>query len=571
MSAKSPEGSGLWEFGEFRLDGRARLLLRDGIPVPLTPKALEVLLHLVRHAGRTVSREELLDAVWPDTIVTDASLTQAVFLVRKALGETETSNFVETVPKFGYRFNLPDQPVPLPAPGSGDAEIGVSPVVEPAIESPETGGTGRRRRPSPAILAVAAAGALVAAAVIPILLRSQATGGSANPVASSAPPPLLALDREIAVPPDALRILGAFDGTVVLSAPSAFYLLPSDGAISASRVSLAPGEVAAAPLGGGRLLVLRDGRVVARHPSKPEESDLGPLPADAPKPAEARVAASRSGRYLAVRGDEALDVFERTSKGWERRVRARVPYVPGEAVDLGERYLALAQGAALPVRAWSLPEGAAVLEAPFSERQVFAVSVDDARGMVAVGGPFDTVAVFSTSGPPGPRLLPRRGWTYGLAWVSDAPDPPRFRAGGTHGVAGRRRAGVAPLFDLPGRNALPRFRLPPDPRAPEAAAGNRLLRRIPAVGPGPGRGRPLWAAEHDAEGKTVFTGGGTATSGRSTPGPFRSAARRSTRTDSRRSRGTATSWPRPRTTRRWPSGGSPGRGSGRGRRLTTFS
>ncbi len=507
MSAKLPEESGLWEFGELRLDGRARLLLRDGMPVPLTPKALEVLLHLVRHAGRTVSREELLDAIWPDTIVTDASLTQAVFLIRKALGETETSNFVETVPKVGYRFNLPDQPVPSPVPAHGDAETGVGPVLEPAIDSPEEGGTGKRRRPLPAILAVAAAGAIVAAAVIPILLRSQATGGSANPVTSSAPPPLLTLGREIAVPPDALRILGAFDGTVVLSAPSAFYLLPSDGAISASRVSLAPGEVAAAPLGGGRLLVIRDGRIVARHPSKPEESDLGPLPADAPKPVEARVAASRSGRYLAVRGDQALEVFERTSTGWARRVRARVPYVSGEVVDLGERFVALAQGAALPVRAWSLPEGAAVLDAPFAERQVFAVSVDDARGKVAVGGPFDTVAVFSTSGPRGPRLLPRRGWTYGLAWVSDAPT---LLASGQEGLTAWRDA-EEPVSVLPSTSPGGTLYLDSDflltlvPRRQRLAivsyAGFPPSARVP-VG-----GRALWAAEHDAKGRTVFTGG----------------------------------------------------------------
>lgn len=507
MSVKSPEDSSLWEFGEFRLDGRARLLLRDGIPVPLTPKALEVLLHLVRHAGRTVSREELLDVVWPDTIVTDASLTQAVFLVRKALGEAETSNYVETVPKVGYRFNLPDQPVPSPVPGNGDAEIGVSPVPEPAIDSTEVGGTARRWRPSPAILAVAAAGALVAVAVIPILLRSQATGGSANPVTSSAHRPLLALDREIAVPPDALRILGAFDGTVVLSAPSAFYLLPADGALAASRVPLAPGEVAAAPLGGGRLLVIRDGRVVARHPSKPEESDLGPLPADAPKPVEGRVAVSRSGRFLGLRSDQAIEVFERTSNGWARRVRARVPYVPGEALDLGERFLALAQGAALPVRAWSLPEGDAVLDAPFAERQVFAVSVDDATGKVAVGGPFDTVAVFSTSGPPGPRLLPRRGWTYGLAWISDAPT---LLASGQEGLT-VWRDGEEPVSALSSISPGGTLSLDSDfllalvPRRQRLAmvsyAGFPPSARVP-VG-----GSPLWAAEHDAQGQTVFTGG----------------------------------------------------------------
>ena len=65
MSGKSSDTRELWDFGEFRLDARARLLLKDGIPVPLTPKALDVLLHLARNAGRAVSREELFDAVWP--------------------------------------------------------------------------------------------------------------------------------------------------------------------------------------------------------------------------------------------------------------------------------------------------------------------------------------------------------------------------------------------------------------------------------------------------------------------------------------------------------------------------
>ena len=58
-----------------------------------------------------MSREELLDAVWPDTVVTDASLTQAVFLVRKALGETETSSYRRDGPEGRVRFNLPETAV----------------------------------------------------------------------------------------------------------------------------------------------------------------------------------------------------------------------------------------------------------------------------------------------------------------------------------------------------------------------------------------------------------------------------------------------------------------------------
>jgi DNA-binding winged helix-turn-helix (wHTH) protein/WD40 repeat protein len=499
MSDKSSESNGLWVFGGFRLDGRARLLLRDGVPVPLTPKALDVLLYLVRSADRAVSREELLDAIWPDAVVTDASLTQAVFLIRKALGEGEASTLLETIPKVGYRFHLPPEPAPKP-----DGPVG-TPEPPPGASVKEEAPT--RSRPSPAFLGFTLAAMLVAVAVAAIVFRSPATGGTASPSRTAAPPPLLALEREIAVPPDALRVLGAYDGTVVLSAPSAFYVLPADGALAAARVPLAPGEVAAAPLGGGRLLVVRDGRVVARHPSKPEENDLGPLPGGAPRPVEGRVAASRSGRFLLLRGDDALDLFERTPKGWARRLRARVPFVPGEVLDVGERFVALAQGEGLPVRAWSLPDGAAVLEAPFAERKVFAVAVDDARGEVAVGGPFDTVVVFSTSGPAAPRLLPRRGWTYGLAWV---PDAPTLLASGQDGITAWRTE-TEPVSSLSSASPGGPLFLDSDfllalvPRrqrlAVVAFAGLPPSARVPAGG------NPLWAAEHDADGKSVFAGG----------------------------------------------------------------
>jgi len=529
MSAKLSEGKELWEFGGFRLDARARLLLKDGIPLSLTPKAFDVLLHLARNPGRAVSREEIFDAVWPETVVTDASLTQAVFLIRKALGETEAAPWVETVPRVGYRFNLPEGAVVGAGAGPAEAASPAGPeTAEPfhlpaapvhtgpgpaapakACACPEPGSPPRDRatrlRPSPAFLGAAVALALVAAAVSLILLRSPATGGREAPGAP--PPPLLSLEREVPVPPDASRVLGVLDDTVVLAAPSAFYLLPADGALAASRVPLAPGEVAAAPLGGGRLLLVRGGRVRARHPTKPEETDLGPLPPDAPAPVEGRVSVSRSGRFLGLRGDEAWELFERAEKGWVRRLTARVPFVPGEVVDVGERFAALAQGTGLPVRAWSLPDGAPVLSAPFAERQVLAIAVDDARGDVAVGGPFDAVAVFSTVGQPGPRLLARRGWTYGLAWVSDGPT---LLASGLDGVTAWRR-GAEPGTVLPSVSPGGSLFLDSDvllalvPRRQRLAfvaySGFPPSARVPAGG------RALWAAEHDAGGTTVFAGG----------------------------------------------------------------
>lgn len=511
MSGKSSDTRELWDFGEFRLDARARLLLKDGIPVPLTPKALDVLLHLARNAGRAVSREELFDAVWPETVVTDASLTQAVFLVRKALGETEASTFVETVPRVGYRFNLPEQaprrdPEAPPAPPGPDAG-GEGPVAPESAPPTEPAAPAKRRRVPAALLGAGAALLLVALGAALVLLRGPAAGGPEGKAPSPSSVPLLSLDREFAVPPDAFAVLGAVDGAIVLAAPSAFYLLPADGALAPSRVPLAPGEVAAAPLGGGRLLLVRGGRVFARHPAKPGEEDLGPLPADAPAAVETRVTASRSGRFLALRGEATWEVFERTESGWARRLRARVPRAEGEAADLGENLAALATGEGGPVRAWSLPDGAPLLEAPFAERRLFSVAVDDARGQVAVAGPFDSVAVFSTTGDPGPRLLPRRGWTYGLAWVGDSPT---LLASGLEGIAAFR-GGAGPVATLPSVSPGGALFLDSDfvlalvPRRQRLAvvsyAGFPPSARVPAGG------RPLWAAEHDAEGATVFAGG----------------------------------------------------------------
>ena len=76
------------EFGPFSIDLRERVLRRDGRPVPLTPKAFDVLAALVEHPGRVISKEELLQKVWPDTFVEESNLAYNVFALRKALGDT---------------------------------------------------------------------------------------------------------------------------------------------------------------------------------------------------------------------------------------------------------------------------------------------------------------------------------------------------------------------------------------------------------------------------------------------------------------------------------------------------
>lgn len=94
-----------YAFDDFVLDAERRVLLRDGRPVALTPKAFDTLLALVKRSGRLVSKDELLGAVWPDTFIEEATLAQNVFTVRKALGaRADGGAYIETVPRHGYRF-----------------------------------------------------------------------------------------------------------------------------------------------------------------------------------------------------------------------------------------------------------------------------------------------------------------------------------------------------------------------------------------------------------------------------------------------------------------------------------
>src|SRR6478609_5348232 len=92
-------------FGPYRLDrGNARLLCGRA-PVALTPKALDVLHYLASRPDRLVTKDELLSAVWPDVVVSDASVKVCVREIRKALDDgPKTPKYIETVHRRGYRF-----------------------------------------------------------------------------------------------------------------------------------------------------------------------------------------------------------------------------------------------------------------------------------------------------------------------------------------------------------------------------------------------------------------------------------------------------------------------------------
>jgi DNA-binding winged helix-turn-helix (wHTH) protein/TolB-like protein/Tfp pilus assembly protein PilF len=101
--AEKPEK--IYEFGDFRLDISERLLLRDGIPVVVTPKVFDLLGLLVENHGHLMEKEKLIKALWPDSFVEEANLNVNVSTLRRVLGESPAeSQFIETVPRRGYRF-----------------------------------------------------------------------------------------------------------------------------------------------------------------------------------------------------------------------------------------------------------------------------------------------------------------------------------------------------------------------------------------------------------------------------------------------------------------------------------
>ena len=97
-----------YSFGPFRLDSEKRVLVRDDIPVPLAPKMAETLLLLVESAGHLVDKDDLMKRVWPDAFVEEGNLNKNIFVLRKLLGLWDGNrDYIETVPKRGYRFVAP--------------------------------------------------------------------------------------------------------------------------------------------------------------------------------------------------------------------------------------------------------------------------------------------------------------------------------------------------------------------------------------------------------------------------------------------------------------------------------
>jgi WD40 repeat protein/DNA-binding winged helix-turn-helix (wHTH) protein len=98
----------VYEFGDFRLDPGLRILLRKGEPITVWPKVFDTLSLLLQSSGRIVEKEELMQALWPESFVEESNLTQNIFILRKILGDDRNGHsFIQTVPRRGYKFIAP--------------------------------------------------------------------------------------------------------------------------------------------------------------------------------------------------------------------------------------------------------------------------------------------------------------------------------------------------------------------------------------------------------------------------------------------------------------------------------
>ena len=181
-----------FEFNDFRLETGERRLLRNGSAVPLAPKVFDTLVALVENPGRLMSKDELMQRLWPDTFVEEVSLAQNISQLRKALGEPAgDAQIILTVAKRGYRFVAPVRVV-----SNGQPAAITEP--DPAPEPPPKGASMEIVPKSRRIVWNVVAGVAVVVAVVAAILFFQRNGkeSAAHAIGSIAVLPLANLSAD---------------------------------------------------------------------------------------------------------------------------------------------------------------------------------------------------------------------------------------------------------------------------------------------------------------------------------------------------------------------------------------
>jgi TolB-like protein/DNA-binding winged helix-turn-helix (wHTH) protein/Tfp pilus assembly protein PilF len=177
-----PEGKHFYEFGPYRLHPAERLLLRNNQTIPLAPKAFDTLLLLVENPGHLLTKDELMKHLWPETFVEDVNLAHNISAIRRALeGKNGGEQYIETVPKGGYRFTAETKKIvrePLSTP-TQVSSLTALPVLEPVGSRWSVTRLGVTA--SATILVIA-----IALFLIPRIMKFPAKGALATPPATTA-------------------------------------------------------------------------------------------------------------------------------------------------------------------------------------------------------------------------------------------------------------------------------------------------------------------------------------------------------------------------------------------------
>jgi len=238
--AHAESAAGYYLLGPYRLDARARILLRDGDAVPLGERAVSVLLLLVEQAGRVVCKDQLIDIVWNGLAVEESNLTVQIAALRRELAAIPGGrSWIETLPRRGYRFVGPVTVSSPPAAGraaadaarpADDAALPPPIARPPSTPPPGTLAAGRRRGP----LALAAFAALAALALLVL----------------GAAPRIFAMDKPVlAVLP--FKTLGAGPAADAMALAVTERLADGMSAIRAIRTVETRWNVTASPDAGG--------------------------------------------------------------------------------------------------------------------------------------------------------------------------------------------------------------------------------------------------------------------------------------------------------------------------------
>ena len=207
----------VYEFGSFQLDPAKRRLKRlDGTSVPLTPRVFDTLLYMVEHHDSVLDKEQIMEAVWPDSIVEENNLAQAISKLRQVFGETPGShNYIVTVPGRGYRFvaDITKRSDDAACRSKVEDGGGKEPIEKPALISLEVPTIQRPRTPWPrstntAWLWAFALSAIVVAIVIGLfsvrhrsLPAAKRAPSSPVPVATASSMPAVIPEKSVAVLP----------------------------------------------------------------------------------------------------------------------------------------------------------------------------------------------------------------------------------------------------------------------------------------------------------------------------------------------------------------------------------